>query len=118
VSASAGLIADAVICGHDSDRITAMVWLTPVHAGRVDEDGTPEPSLRAELLSTMRATAVGAGSSQRVERVLVLAEPPLLDAGEITDKGYVNQRAVRERRAAQVAALAAEPAPPHVVCLA
>ncbi len=40
---------------------------------------------------------------------------PQLDAGEITDKGYVNQRAVRERRADAVALLAAEPCPPQVV---
>jgi len=38
-------------------------------------------------------------------RALVLREPPLADAGEITDKGYVNQSAVLKRRAADVAAL-------------
>jgi feruloyl-CoA synthase len=34
-----------------------------------------------------------------------MAEPPAVDAGEITDKGYINQRAVLERRAAEVARL-------------
>jgi len=34
--------------------------------------------------------------------VLLLDEPPSIDAGEITDKGYLNQRAVLERRAAWV----------------
>jgi feruloyl-CoA synthase len=34
--------------------------------------------------------------------VLVLSEPPSIDANEITDKGYLNQRAVLERRAALV----------------
>jgi feruloyl-CoA synthase len=32
----------------------------------------------------------------------VLAEPPSIDANEITDKGYINQRAVLEQRAAAV----------------
>jgi feruloyl-CoA synthase len=35
-------------------------------------------------------------------RVLVATEPPSIDANEITDKGYLNQRAVLERRAALV----------------
>ena len=49
---------------------------------------------RAELAQTMeRLGREGGGSSQRVERLLVLTEPRALDAGEITDKGYVNQRA-------------------------
>jgi feruloyl-CoA synthase len=47
--------------------------------------------------------------------VLVLTEPAQLEAGEITDKGYVNQSAVRYRRAHLVAMLTAEPLPPQVV---
>ena len=31
-----------------------------------------------------------------------MIEPPSIDAGEITDKGYVNQRATLERRGALV----------------
>jgi feruloyl-CoA synthase len=62
-----------------------------------------------------RLAAEGGGQSQSVERVMVLAEPPQLDAGEITDKGYVNQRAVRERRAADVALLGQDPPPSRVV---
>ena len=41
-------------------------------------------------------------SSTRIERVMLLAEPPSLDANEITDKGYVNQRAALQRRDAFV----------------
>jgi feruloyl-CoA synthase len=50
-----------------------------------------------------------------VARALVLTEPPSIDAGEITDKGYVNQRATQERRAGAVAALFAEPPGPDVL---
>ena len=38
-------------------------------------------------------------------RALLLAEPPSVDAGEITDKGSINQKAVLRRRAALVDAL-------------
>jgi feruloyl-CoA synthase len=41
----------------------------------------------------------------RVGRVLLLVEPPSIDGNEITDKGYINQRAVLERRADLVAKL-------------
>jgi feruloyl-CoA synthase len=116
LSASRGLLTDAVICGENGPEVTAMVWLHPDHAARCDDAGVPDPGLRAGLLQTMeRLAEQGAGSSQRVERLLVLREPPALDAGEITDKGYVNQRAVRERRADRVAMLSTDPPPPQVV---
>jgi feruloyl-CoA synthase len=50
-------------------------------------------------------TARATGSASRVERIALLAEPPSLDAGEITDKGSLNQRAALQRRAEAVAAL-------------
>jgi feruloyl-CoA synthase len=48
-------------------------------------------------------------------RALVLADPPSIDANEITDKGYVNQRAVLDRRAALVERLYAEPPAAEVI---
>jgi feruloyl-CoA synthase len=47
----------------------------------------------------------GANSSGHATRALLLAEPPSVDGGEITDKGYINQRAVLTRRADAVARL-------------
>jgi feruloyl-CoA synthase len=47
----------------------------------------------------------GGGSSTWASRALFLLEPPTIDGGEITDKGYINQRAVLERRAGSVAHL-------------
>ena len=50
------------------------------------------------------------GSSERIARVLLLPDTPSIDANEITDKGYINQRLALERRAAEVARLyAAQP---------
>ena len=46
--------------------------------------------------------AQGGGTSQRIARVLLLPDPPSIDENEITDKGYINQRRVLERRAAAV----------------
>jgi hypothetical protein len=44
----------------------------------------------------------------RIARVLLLPDLPSIDYGEITDKGYVNQRAVTERRASLIERLYAE----------
>jgi feruloyl-CoA synthase len=116
LSAAHGLLSDAVICGDNTDHVTALVWLHPDHAHRCGADGVPDDGLRTELAAALRRLAdEGGGTSQRVQRLAVLVEPPSLDADEITDKGYVNQRAVRDRRVEQVALLATDPCPPQVV---
>jgi feruloyl-CoA synthase len=51
----------------------------------------------------------------RVARAILLAEPPSIDAHEITDKGSINQRAVIAARAALVEDLYGEPPPDHVI---
>ncbi len=116
LSAAQGLLTDAVICGEGGDYLAALAWLHPDQLQRCGPDGAPDESLRSELAAALQHLAgEGGGSSQRVDRLLVITEPPQLDAGEITDKGYINQRAVRERRAQQVALLTQEPPPPNVV---
>jgi feruloyl-CoA synthase len=112
VSALAPLAQDAVITGHDRDEVGALVFLAPAanalpREELVDKVGSAMAALRAE----------GGGSSSFPTRVLLLDQPPSVDAGELTDKGYVNQRAVLNRRAAEVAALYAEPPDPRVIRL-
>ena len=66
----------------------------------------PADALADKVASALAALAAeGGGSSQLPRRALVLPEPPSIEAGEITDKGYVNQSAVLQRRAASVQAL-------------
>ncbi len=116
VSASGGVLRDAVIAGHERDCVCALGWLNPAGVlGLVgDDDFSPgklaaNPAVRAHLARVLTELNAAAGSSARVERLLLLPEPPSLDAGEITDKGYVNQRVVLDRRADLVARLYAEP---------
>jgi long-subunit acyl-CoA synthetase (AMP-forming) len=68
--------------------------------------------LRKELARALAELNAGQGSSARIERLLVMARPADLDAGEITDKGYVNQRRVLTNRAALVRLLYPEPGQP------
>ncbi len=109
VSRLAPLVQDIVVAGHDRAEIGLLVFPSPA--------GQQQPeALRAALLRVMREQAqAGAGSARCPARALVLDSPPDLEAGEITDKGYVNQRAVLARRADQVERLFAEPAAPGVL---
>jgi len=59
----------------------------------------------------------GRGTSTYATRAIFLEDPPLIDAGEITDKGYINQRAVLERRAAIVERLYQNPPDAEVIVL-
>jgi feruloyl-CoA synthase len=62
--------------------------------------------LQGDLAEKIRAfNATEGGSSRRIKRFTIMLEPPSIDVGEITDKGYVNQRAVIDNRAELVAAL-------------
>jgi feruloyl-CoA synthase len=126
VSACAPLVQDAVITGHDRNEIGALLFLN-AEACRLAFDLkdahdigqlAADSRVRSAIAGGLgRLADLAGGSSQSVQRVLVLFEPPSLDAGEITDKGYINQRAVLEARAEQVALLHAEPRTATVITL-
>jgi feruloyl-CoA synthase len=100
VSALSPWAQDAVITGHDRDEVGALIFPSAQAAA------LPPAALQGHLKAALQALkAEGGGSSQVPMRLLVLADPPSADGGEITDKGYINQRAVLTRRAEQVLAL-------------
>jgi len=102
IAAGNPLIQDAVITGHDRDEVGALVFPSPAA-----KDLAPE-ALRAKIATALGTLAAEGGSSMHPARALVTADPPSIDANEITDKGYLNQRAVLERRAALVEKLHAK----------
>jgi len=106
VDALGGLARDAVIVGENEAQLGAIV--VPSEAA---EAMTPE-ALRAEIEERMRAAARAAtGSASRVRRAMVLTRAPSFDRGEVTEKGSLNQRAMRQNCAAEIAALyAGDPA--------
>ncbi len=122
IAACAPVVEDAVITGHDREFAGALLFPSlagiqrlcpgaPAGASTAHLVALPEVQVRVrEGLSNMAG-----GSSMRVERALFLAEPPSIDLGEITDKGYINQRTVRERRAADVERLHARDPEPSVL---
>ena len=106
---AAGVLSDAVIVGHNADYVAALAWVN-----RAEAPGD-EAALREHLAQALTKLNQDSGSAARIERLLLLETPPSLDAGEITDKGYVNQRRCLECRAADVARLYADAPGPEVI---
>ncbi|HET9991728.1 MAG TPA: feruloyl-CoA synthase, partial [Kofleriaceae bacterium] len=97
IAACSPHLADAVISGHDRDELGALVFLAP----GADREALQNAVARHATAST--------ASSTRIGRVVILVEPANIDAGEITDKGYLNQRRILERRAGEVERLYTKP---------
>ncbi|HEX3532270.1 MAG TPA: feruloyl-CoA synthase [Thermoanaerobaculia bacterium] len=115
IAACAPVVQDVVVTGHDREEVGLLVFPNPAGCRSVCGDVADiaedmplaelirRPAVRDRLAAGLAAhNAVNRASSRRIARSLLLAEPPSIQAGEVTDKGYVNQRAVLARRAALV----------------
>jgi len=99
---------DMVIAGQDKPFAGALIWPSPAALPTLGENPLARlTEVLKERIGEFNRTS--GGSSRRIARFIVMLEPPSIDAGEITDKGYVNQRATLERRHALVEALYANP---------
>lgn len=114
IAALAPLAQDIVVTGHGGDEVRFLVF--PNIASCRAHAGLPETAGVGDVLAHDKVrTAIaqgltklkqqGSNSSGHATRALLLAEPASVDGGEITDKGYINQRAVLTRRADAVARL-------------
>jgi feruloyl-CoA synthase len=108
VAAASPLVFDCIVCGQDKPFVALLAWPNMQAAiqftGKSNIDEVlADPKLRDAIRDRFAAHNVAqTGTSARVKRVLLMAEPPSIDGHEITDKGYVNQRATLERRKALV----------------
>ncbi len=125
VAASDGLLQDALVTGLDKPFV-GLLGFPNVEACRAflgDDTASPEdiasnPKLMArlkELYTTYNAD--NPGSSTRIKRILLMSEPPNMDAGELTDKGYINQSTALDRRAPLVEELYRTPPANHVITM-
>ncbi len=113
-AACSPLVQDVVITGHDRAMLGALIFPNMV----VCRDLSSE-TLRARLQPIFeRLARDSTGSSTHVARALVMAAPPSIDAGEVTDKGSINQRAVLKSRAEMVERLYADPPGPETMVVA
>jgi feruloyl-CoA synthase len=119
IGACVDLISDVVIAGHNREEVCALIFPKADASRRTADTSVPylsHPEMLTAIRDALRVYNAGAGgSSNRIARALVLREPPSIDAGEITDKGYLNQRAVLERRADLVDLLYADTASAGII---
>ena len=101
-----------MVTGHDGDEIGVLAWVAVPVASRLlgrplDAASAATDPVIAEVVRTAleKYNADNNQPSARIGRVLLLVEPPSVDHNEITDKGYINQGAVLERRADDVTRL-------------
>jgi feruloyl-CoA synthase len=125
LEATTPALQDAVVVGHDREAIGLLAWPNLAGLRQICKD----PSLDAgKLIETPDVVdhirrglaahnARNPGSASAIRRVLLLLDPPSIDADEITDKGYINQRAVIEHRKEMVDKLYAKPAASEVIIL-
>src|SRR6201996_5409272 len=120
VAAASPLLFDCVVCGQDKPYVALLAW--PVMAaGALSGKSDPAEVVKDEKVrATIREKFAAfnktqTGSSTRVRRVILMAEPPSIDGHEITDKGYVNQRATMDRRRALVDKLFVASPEPDVI---
>ncbi len=104
------LVRDIVVVGEGRDEIGLLVFPPPerLPAGPAADAGGawPDEAYTAQLRAVLgRLAAEATGSSMRIARAIVLAEPPSVADGEITPKGSLNVRAVVSRRTDIVARL-------------
>jgi feruloyl-CoA synthase len=102
---------DIVVTGHDGNDVGFLVFanvpacrvLAKLPADAPAAEALAHPAVREHVRQGLLAMrGVGGGSSTYAARALLMSDAPSVDAGEITDKGYINQSAVLARRAALV----------------
>jgi len=126
LAAASPALQDAIVVGENLPFIGVLGWLNPVgcqHLVGRDDASLAElarhPVIRDHVRRAMAQwNEAHPGSSERIARVLVLPDLPSIDANEITDKGYVNQRAATACRRHEIALLYAEMPGPEVIGLA
>jgi feruloyl-CoA synthase len=125
IAAATPLMRDIVLTGLDRNHIGALIFpdlgacrtlsgLSPEASG---DEIVAHPKVRAAFQQRFDDLAAKAtGSAGHIARAILLGQLPSIDAGEITDKGSINQRAVMAARAQLVDDLYVDPAPAHVLC--
>jgi feruloyl-CoA synthase len=119
----APFVQDVVIAGLNRDYLTALVFPDTAacrkHLGKPDAgfaDIAASREIRIEMERLLHDFAQkGTGSSNRIERIVILDRGPDIDKSEMTDKGSINQRAVLTNREEIVELLYADEAPEHVL---
>jgi feruloyl-CoA synthase len=126
LAAASPALQDCAVAGEGRACAGLLAWLNAAGCQRLIGPGAPQslPDLARHPLVTEHVrnalskwNAENTGSSMRISRVLLLDDAPSIDAGEITDKGYINQRLALAHRSAAVERLFAQHPDPDVIVI-
>jgi feruloyl-CoA synthase len=119
IAACSPVLQDAIVAGADREFVSLLCWLNASGCQKLTGDAATSslsdfaqhPAVREHVRRTLAQwNAAHPASSERIARAILLHDAPSIDANEITDKGYINQRLALERRAADAARVfAAQP---------
>jgi feruloyl-CoA synthase len=124
-AAASPVMLDAIVTGEGRDCVGLVAWLNAAGCKHVaGEEGdlaayARHPKVHSHLRKAFADwNQVNTGATMRVARLLLLSDTPSIDANEITDKGYINQRVALENRKAEIDRLFEEQYHPDVVVIA
>ncbi len=124
LSAMSPAVQDAVIAGEGHDHVCIMAWLNLAGCRQVLGEGAPDgaaelsrhPEIHRYLRDALRRwNTQYTGQSTRIRRAMLLTGAPSIDANEITDKGYINQRAALQHRKAELTRLFGSDPHPDII---
>jgi feruloyl-CoA synthase len=125
LAAASPALQDAVIAGENREFIGMLAWLNTAGCQKLTGTQAPlaelarHPAVRGHVRAALAQWNAGhPGSSERIARALLLPDAPSIDANEITDKGYINQRLALERRRTDVERLFAANPDDEVIVVA
>jgi feruloyl-CoA synthase len=126
IAAATPVVQDALVTGQDRPFVGLLAWPNLPACRQITgnpdasyEDVVKHPDVIACLKRGLQAhnASTSGASSLRIARAMLMVEPASIDGNELTDKGYINQRAGLERRSALVERLYADPPGEDVIIL-
>lgn len=124
VQAAKGVLSDAVVCGLNKDQVCLLGFVNEGYCQRLVGEALPLDQLIAhpDIIQAVKSglsehNATHTNAANRIARILLQPTPPQSDAGEITEKGYINQNKAQSLRAGEVEKLYASQPPETVIAL-
>jgi feruloyl-CoA synthase len=124
VQAVDGALADAVVCGLNRDEVSLLGFINETYCERLTGEAMPMHQMidHPAVVAAVRAglekhNAQNPNAASRIARILLQSTPPQADAGEITEKGYINQNKAQSLRRDDVERLYQEASGPGLIVL-
>lgn len=124
VQAVNGALSDAVVCGLNQNEICLLGFLNEGYCQRLVGEALSLDQLsdHPDVIEAVRSglkqhNQAHPNAASRIARIVLMTTPPQADAGEITEKGYINQNKAQTLRQADVDRLYDDPNAAGIITL-